>query len=128
MRGADERAGSMFSYVSLEDHVPKDHPLRAIRRITDRALERLSPQFDTLHVHFGRPSVPPKKLLPALVLQALFTIRSERQLMEQLDSNLLFRRSLDSASTIRCGRPRPSPKLATACSTATSRPPSSKRC
>jgi transposase len=91
MRGADEQPGSMFSYVSLEDRVPQDHPLRAIRRITDRALERLSPRFDTLYVHFGRPSVPPEKLLRALVLQALYTIRSERQLMEQLDYNLLFR-------------------------------------
>ena len=91
MRGADEQPGSMFSYVSLEDRVPKDHPLRAIRRITDRALERLSPRFDALYVHFGRPSVPPEKLLRALVLQALYTIRSERQLMEQLEYNLLFR-------------------------------------
>src|SRR5688500_3728193 len=91
MRGADEQPGSMFSYVSLEDRIPKDHPLRAIRRITDRALERISPRFDALYVHFGRPSVPPEKLLRALVLQALYTIRSERQLMEQLDYNLLFR-------------------------------------
>ena len=59
MRGADEQSGSMFSYVSLEDRVPADHPLRAIRRITDRALERLSPQFGRLYIHFGRPSVPP---------------------------------------------------------------------
>jgi transposase len=91
MRGADEQPGSMFSYVSLEERVPQDHPLRAIRRITDRALERLSPRFGTLYVHFGRPSIPPEKLLRALLLQALYTIRSERQLMEQLDYNLLFR-------------------------------------
>jgi len=91
MRGADEQPGSMFSYVSLEERVPQDHPLRAIRRITDRALERLSPRFGTLYVNFGRPSVPPEKLLRALLLQALYTIRSERQLMEQLDYNLLFR-------------------------------------
>ena len=69
----------------------QDHPLRAIRRITDRALERLSPRFGTLYVKFGRPSIPPEKLLRALLLQALYTIRSERQLMEQLDYNLLFR-------------------------------------
>jgi transposase len=81
----------MFSYVSLEERVPQDHPLRAIRRITDRALERLSPRFGALYVHFGRPSIPPEKLLRALLLQALYTIRSERQLMEQLDYNLLFR-------------------------------------
>jgi transposase len=91
MRGADEQPGSMFSYVSLEARVPADHPLRAIRRITDRALARLSPQFGTLYVQFGRPSVPPEQLLRALLLQALYTIRSERQLMEQLDYNLLFR-------------------------------------
>jgi transposase len=91
MRGADEQPGSMFSYVSLEDRVPADHPLRAIRRITDRALERLSSRFGALYVNFGRPSIPPEKLLRALLLQALYTIRSERQLMEQLDYNLLFR-------------------------------------
>ena len=91
MRGADEQPGSMFSYVSLEARVPADHPLRVIRRITDRALERLSPRFGTLYVHFGRPSIPPEKLLRALLLQALYTIRSERQLMEQIDYNLLFR-------------------------------------
>jgi transposase len=91
MRGADEQPGSMFSYLSLEERVPHDHPLRAIRRITDRALERLSPRFGTLYINFGRPSIPPEQLLRALLLQALYTIRSERQLMEQLDYNLLFR-------------------------------------
>lgn len=91
MRGADEQPGAMFSYVSLEERVPKDHPLRAIRRITDRALEQLSPRFGALYVHFGRPSIPPEQLLRALLIQALYTIRSERQLMEQLDYNLLFR-------------------------------------
>ena len=91
MRGADEQPGSMFSYVSLEERVPADHPLRAIRRITDRALERLAPRFGALYINFGRPSIAPEKLLRALLLQALYTIRSERQLMEQLDYNLLFR-------------------------------------
>jgi transposase len=91
MRGADDQTGSMFSYVSLEDRVPQDHPLRTVRRITDRALAHLSPRFDALYVHFGRPSVPPEQLLRALLLQALYTIRSERQLVEQLDYNLLFR-------------------------------------
>src|SRR5687767_874486 len=91
MRGADEQPGSMFSYVSLEERVPRDHPLRAIRRITDRALDRISPQLGTLYIRFGRPSIPPERLLRALLLQALFTIRSERQLMEQLDYNLMFR-------------------------------------
>ena len=91
MRGADEQPGSMFSYVTLEERVPADHPLREIRRITDRALDRLSPRFGTLYVKFGRPSIAPEKLLRALLLQVLYTIRSERQLMEQLDYNLLFR-------------------------------------
>ncbi len=91
MRGADEQPGSMFSYVSLEARVPQDHPLRAIRQITDRALERLSPRFGALYINFGRPSIAPERLLRALLLQALYTIRSERQLMEQLDYNLLFR-------------------------------------
>jgi transposase len=91
MRGADDQSGSMFSYISPEHRVPTDHPLRAVRRITDRALERLSPRLGTLYVNFGRPSIPPEKLLRALLLQALYTIRSERQLMEQLDYNILFR-------------------------------------
>jgi transposase len=91
MRGADEQPGSMFSYVTLEERVPPDHPLREIRRITDRALARLSPRFGTLYIKFGRPSIAPEKLLRALLLQALYTIRSERQLMEKLDYNLLFR-------------------------------------
>src|SRR4029079_13421411 len=91
MRGPDEQPGSMFSYVSLEERVPQDHPLRAIRRITDRALERLSPRFGTLYVKFGRPSIPPERLLRALLLAALDTSRSERQVMEQLEYNLLFR-------------------------------------
>src|SRR6266403_1050524 len=91
MRGADDQPGAMFSYVSLEERVPADHPLRAIRRITDRALERLSPRFGTLYIKFGRPSIPPEKLLRALLLQALYTIRSERQLIEQIEYNHLFR-------------------------------------
>ena len=91
MRGADEQTGSMFSYVSLEERVPQDHPLRAIRRITDRALERPSPRFGTLYINFGRPSIPPEQLLRALLLQSLYSVRSERQLMEQLDYNILFR-------------------------------------
>lgn len=81
MRGADERPGSMFSYVWLEERVPADHPLRAVRGITDRALARMTTQFDTLYVKFGRPSIPSEKPLRALLLRALYTIRSERQLM-----------------------------------------------
>jgi transposase len=91
MRGSDEQSGTMFSYLSPEERVPQDHPLRGIRRLTDRALTRLSPRLGTLYVKFGRPSVPPEQLLRALLLQALYSIRSERQLMEQLDFNILFR-------------------------------------
>jgi transposase len=91
MRGADQRNDTLFSYVRPDSRIPKDHPLRAIRRITDAALAALSAQFDALYAAEGRPSIPPEKLLRALLLQAFYTIRSERQLMEQLDYNLLFR-------------------------------------
>src|SRR6185436_9288307 len=91
MRGADEQPGSMFSYVSLEERVPADHPLRAVHRITDQALKLLSPRFGRTYVNVGRPSIPPERLLRALLLQALYTVRSKRQLMEQFDYNLLFR-------------------------------------
>lgn len=91
MRGDDRQTGWMFSYVSPEARVPADHPLRAIRRMTDAVLERLSPRFDQLYSTIGRPSIPPEKLLRALLLQALYTVRSEALLMEQLQYNLLFR-------------------------------------
>ena len=91
MRGADHRSERLFSYVRPDSRVPADHPLRAIRRITDTALASLSAQFETLYSEVGRPSIPPEKLLRALLLQAFFSVRSERQLMEQLDYNLLFR-------------------------------------
>jgi transposase len=81
----------MFSYISPEKRVPKDHPLRPIRAMVDRALEELSPRFDALYAKTGRPSIAPERLLRALLLQVLYTVRSERQLMEQLDYNLLFR-------------------------------------
>jgi transposase len=91
MRGADHQQSSMFSYISAERRVSKDHPLRAIRAMTDAALGELSPRFDAIYASEGRPSIPPEKLLRALLLQVLYTVRSERQLMEQLDYNLLFR-------------------------------------
>jgi transposase len=91
MRGEDERSESLFSYVSCAARVPKDHPLRAIRPIVESALETLSADFETLYAKLGRPSIPPEKLLRALLLQAFYSVRSERQLMEQLDYNLLFR-------------------------------------
>jgi transposase len=91
VRGEDRKSEGMFSYVRLEERVPADHPLRAIRRLVDAVLIELSPAFETLYARVGRPSVPPEHLLRALLLQAFYTVRSERMLMEQLDYNLLFR-------------------------------------
>jgi transposase len=91
MRGDDQQSGHLFSYLSPEQRVPADHPLRAIRRMTDEALRQLSPQFEAIYAKSGRPSVPPEQLLRALLLQALYTVRSERMLVEQLEYNLLFR-------------------------------------
>src|SRR5512135_2367134 len=91
MRGEDQIQGAMFSYVSPEKRVPADHPLRMIWVLADAALQDMSPLFDQLYSRVGRPSIPPEKLLRALLLQVLYTIRSERLLMEQLDYNLLFR-------------------------------------
>jgi transposase len=81
----------MFSYVSIETRVPQDHPLRAMRTLVDACLQEMSPRFALLYARTGRPSIPPEKLLRAQLLQVLYTIRSERLLMEQLDYNLLFR-------------------------------------
>lgn len=91
MRGSDIQTEGLFSYVSCEARVPANHPLRAIRAIVDEALDVLSLDFDAMYSAIGRPSIPPEKLLRALLLQAFYTIRSERQLMEQMDYNLLFR-------------------------------------
>jgi transposase len=91
MRGSDTQQSSMFSYLSPEDRVPANHPLRPIRLMVDDALKALSPAFRRLYSAFGRPSIPPEKLLRALLLQVLYTVRSERMLMEQLEYNLLFR-------------------------------------
>jgi transposase len=91
MRGEDRDTASMFSYVSPERRVPKDHPLRPIREMVDAALKELSPRFEAIYSRVGRPSIPPEKLLRALLLQVFYTIRSERLLMEQLDYTLLFR-------------------------------------
>jgi transposase len=91
MRGDDRQQAQMFSYLSPEERVPQDHPLRAIREMVDEVLTQLSPRFEGLYSTTGRPSIPPEKLLRALLLQVLYTVRSERMLMEQLDYNLLFR-------------------------------------
>jgi transposase len=91
MRGSDEQTSDMFSYVVPEHRVRQDHPLRAIRRMTDEALVTLSPRFDRIYADMGRPSIPPEQLLRALLLQSLYTIRSERLLMEEIDYSILFR-------------------------------------
>ncbi len=91
MRGDDPKVSGMWSYIPLEARVPEDHPLRPIRAMTDRALAELDPVFRRLYARTGRPSIPPERLLRALLLQLLYSIRSERLLMERLDTDLLFR-------------------------------------
>lgn len=91
MRGQDTEQAQVFSYLSPEQRVPPDHPLRPIRRMTDAALARLSERFEEMYSWTGRPSIAPEKLLRALLLQVLYSVRSERMLMEQLDYNLLYR-------------------------------------
>jgi transposase len=85
MRGSQEEQGTMFSYVSQEDRIPQDHPLRILRGMVDPILKSLSCRFDKLYSDTGRPSIPPEQLLRALLVQILYTIRSERLLMEELD-------------------------------------------
>src|SRR5712691_2693158 len=91
MRGTDKQQSGMFSYISAERRVPEDHPLRAIRAMVEVALHHMGSQFERMYAKVGRPSIPPEQLLRALLLQVLYTVRSERLLMEQLDYNLLFR-------------------------------------
>jgi transposase len=91
MRGVDERTGELFSYVDLEARVRADHPLRAIRTIVNEALSALEHEFAALYARVGRPSIPPEKFIRAMLLQAFYSIRSERQLMERLEYDLLFR-------------------------------------
>ena len=91
MRGEDQQQNHIFSYLSPEMRVRKDHPLRAIREMVDEVLSRLSRRFDTMYAKVGRPSIAPEKLLRAQLLQMLYSIRSERLLMEEMDYNLLFR-------------------------------------
>jgi transposase len=91
MRGEDEKQSAMFSYLTLEQRIPSDHRLRIIRGMTDRALERMDSRFEELYSATGRPSIAPERLIRGLLLQVLYSVRSERQLIEQLDYNLLFR-------------------------------------
>lgn len=91
MRGDDQQTGHLFSYLSPEQRVPADHPLRAVRTMTDAALAALARSLDTLYATTGRPSIPPEQLLRALILQGLYSVRSERLLIEMLEYHLLFR-------------------------------------
>lgn len=91
MRGEESKQAGLFSYITLEDRVPKDHPLRRLRVVVDSILASLGPQFEAAYSRVGRPSIPPERLFRALLLQVLFSVRSERMLVEQLHYNLLFR-------------------------------------
>jgi transposase len=91
MRGADQQQGHVFSYLSPEQRVRKDHPLRPIRAMVDQVLKDLSPEFSKMYSKVGRPSIPPEQLLRALLLQMLYSVRSERMLVEEIDYNILFR-------------------------------------
>jgi transposase len=91
MRVTDETTGSLFSYVDLEERSPAQHPLRTIRQVVNDALASLDAELKALYNDFGRPAIPPERLIRASLLQILFSVRSERQLMEQMDYNLLFR-------------------------------------
>jgi len=91
MRGTDKTSGSLFSYVDLEERIPPQHPLRKIRQVVNDALASLDAEFEALYTDFGRPSIAPERLIRASLLQILFSVRSERQLMEQMDYNLMFR-------------------------------------
>ena len=91
MRGTDETSGSTFSYVDLEERIPARHPLRKIGQVVNEALASLDAEFEALYTDSGRPSIAPERLIRASLIQILFSIRSERQLMEQMEYNLLFR-------------------------------------
>src|SRR5206468_1135226 len=128
MRGDNEQQAGMYSYISPEQRVPADHPLRPIRKMTDEIFKQLSPRFDKLYSRVGRPSIAPERLLRALLLQVLYSVRSERMLMEQLSYNMLFRwfvgLNMDDvvwdATTFR--------RTATACCEVKSPKSSSRRC
>jgi len=115
MRGSDEGTGALFSYVSLEARVPAKHPLRAIREIANAALRELSEEFAAMYAPLGRPSIAPEQLLRALLLQAFYSIRSERQLMEPWSSTCCSAGSWGWGWTRRCGTTRPSRRTATGC-------------
>ncbi len=116
MRGGDKRTGELFSYVDLEKRVRSDHPLRAIRGLVNEALVALEHEFFALYAPIGRPSIPPEKLLRAMLLQAFYSIRSERQLMERLEMICYSAGSSESGSMLPCGTIRCSQRTVTGCS------------
>lgn len=91
MRGTDHKQSPLFSYVNLEDRIPRDHPLRRVKSLADLVLRSMSPHFDALYAEGGRPSIAPERLLRASLLQCLFSIRSERALVEHIDFNMMYR-------------------------------------
>ena len=115
MRGSDERTGELFSYVDLEKRVPAKHPLRLVRGVVNEVLAALDSDFSKAYAQGGRPSIAPERLLRALLLQAFYTIRSERQLMEQIDYNLLYRWFVGLGVSSRCGCRRSSRRIAIGC-------------
>jgi transposase len=115
MRGDERVQDGMFSYVSLEQRVPSDHPLREVRRVTDVVLEALSAELDALYADSGRPSIAPEYILRALLLQVFYSVRSERLLVEQIDYNLLFRWFVGLVWTMGFGTMRCSRRTATGC-------------
>jgi hypothetical protein len=124
MRGGDEICGELFSYIDLEERVRADHPLRPIREIANAALTARSGDFAALYCGMGRSSVPPEKLLRAMLLQAFYSVRSERQLMERIEFDLLFRSFVGVGIDDACGTIPPLQRTATGCWKARS-PPSS---
>src|SRR5262245_27849610 len=128
MRGSDARSGSLFSYVDLEQRVPAQHPLRVIRAIVNDVLISLDAEFERLYEGTGRQSIAPERLLRASLLQASYSVRSERQLMEQIDYNLLFRWFVGLGIDDGVWTTRRSRRTATGCSTQTWRHGSSRPC
>src|SRR5438270_8507725 len=118
MRGDDAICGRLFSYIDLEKRIREDHPLRVIRAIANVALKSLSGEFEKLYSPLGRESIPPERLMRALLLQAFYSIRSERQLVERIDHDLLFRWFVGLGIEDPVWMPPPSPKTATGCSKA----------
>jgi transposase len=128
MRGLDQRTGELFSYVDLEARVRPDHPLRAIRAIVKEAYAAMEAEFASLYARIGHLSIPPKRLLRAMLLQAFYSVRSERQLMERLDHDLLFRWFVGLGIGDPAWDHSPSSRTATGCSKGTLQPSSSRPC